>query len=81
MNDTIKTILGAAGIVIGAIVLFVIGVAIFGDPPTKADRDKETAKMGIESCWKAYERKSLTPDEKIGIAKFCEGLEADAKAK
>lgn len=79
MNDTVKTILGAAGIVIGAIVLFVIGNAIFGDPPTQADRDKELWQKSAESCWQNYERKSLTPSEKIGIAKFCEDMEAKAK--
>lgn len=79
MNDTIKTIFGAAGIVLGAIVLFVIGNAIFGAPPTPADLEKEKWANAATECWKAYEKKSLTPYDKAGVAKFCEDMEAKAK--
>ena len=79
MSDTIKTILGAAGIVFGAIVLFVVANAIFGDPPTKEELEKENWQRSAQACWQNYERKSITPGEKVGIAKMCEDMEAKAK--
>ena len=79
MGDTIKTILGVVGILLAVAVLFVIGVAIFGDPPTKEELEKEKWANAAVACWKTYERKSLTSDSKAGVAKMCEDMEAKAK--
>ena len=49
-------------------------------PMSEAAKEKQKFEYAAVECWKSYEKKSNTPSEKIGIAKFCEGLEDRAKA-
>ena len=65
------------GIVI-LVLLFVLG-SIIGSTPEGKERERE--RDAIEFCWKDYERKSFDPGSKLLIAKVCEKMEDDFRAK
>ena len=73
-----KVVMWVIGLPVGILVLMMaLGAVIKAtEGPPKPLTEKEKFENAAAECWKEYERKSLTPMEKIGIAKFCEDLDA-----
>jgi hypothetical protein len=77
--NAIKWIIGVP--VIGLCLMMLLGALISANEAASyaplSEREKfDNAALG---CWENYARKSHTPEEKVNIAAFCEGLEKRAK--
>ena len=55
-----------------SIFALVVAAVWWSGPMSKEESDSRDA---IAKCWKMYEKQSLTPSEKVGVARVCEELE------
>lgn len=55
-----------------SIFALIVAAVWWSGPMSKEESDMRDA---ITKCWNVYEKKSLTPREKVGIAAVCEELE------